>query len=169
MKIDATLASRFARIALGQDVERVGQLLPLPDPALDPEGCGRYVLQIPNDFDEQQYIGRVDFNAAAAHRLFGRGFYSKYYHAPLFDIDTNPNLIFASGNGLGNDAVMRTFAGGWDWVVNSNPIAVTLIAGLTEEQRAEVRRVLHGMLRERSGGSGPAILTAQVNIGVGTK
>ena len=98
---------------------KVMNLLPLPDPALDPDGCGRYVAAIPNDSDEQQYIGRVDINATADHRLFGRGFYSKYYHAPLFDIDTNPNLIFASGNGLGNDAVMRTAAGGWDWVVSS--------------------------------------------------
>lgn len=97
---------------------KVMNLLPLPDPALDPDGCGRYVAAIPNDSDEQQYIGRVDFNATDDHRLFGRGFYSKYAHAPLFNIDTNPNLIFASGNGLGNDAVMRTFAGGWDWVVN---------------------------------------------------
>lgn len=97
---------------------KVMNLLPLPDPALDPDGCGRYVAAIPNDSDEQQYIGRVDINATASHRLFGRGFYSKYYHAPLFDIDTNPNLIFASGNGLGNDAVMRTFAGGWDWVMS---------------------------------------------------
>ena len=99
---------------------KVMNLLPLPDPALDPDGCGRYVAAIPDDSDEQQYIGRIDYNATADHRLFGRGFYSKYAHAPLFDINTNPNLIFASGSGLGNDAVMRTFAGGWDWVVSSN-------------------------------------------------
>ena len=40
-------------------------MLPLPDPALDPDGCGRYVLQIPNDSDEQQYIGRLDYQATA--------------------------------------------------------------------------------------------------------
>lgn len=97
---------------------KVMNLLPLPDPALDPDGCGRYVAAIPNNSDEQQYIGRVDYNATTDHRFFGRGFYSKYDHAPLFDINSNPNLIFASGNGLGNDAVMRTFAGGWDWVMN---------------------------------------------------
>jgi outer membrane receptor protein involved in Fe transport len=99
---------------------KIMNLLPLPDPALDPDGCGRYVAAIPNDSDEQQYIGRVDYNLAGNHRTFGRFFYSKYHHAPLFDIETNPNLIFASGNGLGNDAVMRTFAGGWDWVVSSS-------------------------------------------------
>ena len=30
-------------------------------------------------------------------------------------------------------------------------------------------QVLDGMLRERSGGNGPAVLTAPLNIGVGTK
>ena len=29
--------------------------------------------------------------------------------------------------------------------------------------------VLDGMVRERSGGNGPAVLTAALNIGVGTK
>ena len=32
-----------------------------------------------------------------------------------------------------------------------------------------MRQVLDGMLRERSGGNGPAVLTAPLNIGVGTK
>jgi ubiquinone/menaquinone biosynthesis C-methylase UbiE len=57
----------------------------------------------------------------------------------------------------------------WDWVLNGNPIAGMLTAGLTDEQRNEVRNVLHGMLRERSGGSGPGVLTNPVHIGVGTK
>jgi SAM-dependent methyltransferase len=57
----------------------------------------------------------------------------------------------------------------WDWVVNSNPIAAAMVADLTDEQRADVQQVLHGMLRERSTGSGPAVLTAAVNIGIGTK
>jgi len=57
----------------------------------------------------------------------------------------------------------------WDWVLNGNPIPGMLVAELTEEQRSEVRAVLDGMLRERSGGSGAAILTNPVHIGIGTK
>jgi ubiquinone/menaquinone biosynthesis C-methylase UbiE len=57
----------------------------------------------------------------------------------------------------------------WDWVLNSNPIAGMLVAGLTEEDKADVRTVLDGMLRERSGGHGAAVLTNPVHIGVGTK
>lgn len=57
----------------------------------------------------------------------------------------------------------------WDWVMNGNPIVETVIADLTEDQRAAVPQTLDGMLRERSGGSGPAVLTNPVNIGIGTK
>ena len=101
-------------------------MLPLPDPALDPDGCGRYVLQIPNDSDEQQYIGRVDYQATANKRFFGRVFYTKYLHAPSFD-SANPNLLLMSGNGLGIDARMTTMASGYDWVVSPTLVATTRV------------------------------------------
>jgi ubiquinone/menaquinone biosynthesis C-methylase UbiE len=56
----------------------------------------------------------------------------------------------------------------WNWVVNSNPIGAMLVADLTEEQGAQVRERLDGMLRERSGGGGPAVLTNAIHIGIGT-
>ena len=57
----------------------------------------------------------------------------------------------------------------WNWVLGSNPIAGMIVGDLTDEQQATVRQLLDGMLRERSGGNGPALLTAPLNIGVGTK
>jgi SAM-dependent methyltransferase len=57
----------------------------------------------------------------------------------------------------------------WNWVMGGNPIAGMIVADLSEDQRGTVREVLGGMLRERSGGNGPAVLTAPLNIGVGTK
>jgi SAM-dependent methyltransferase len=57
----------------------------------------------------------------------------------------------------------------WDWVLGSNPIAGMLVGDLTEEQQGTVRQVLDGMLRERSNGNGPAVLTAPLSIGIGTK
>jgi ubiquinone/menaquinone biosynthesis C-methylase UbiE len=57
----------------------------------------------------------------------------------------------------------------WDWVLHGNPIPGMLLADLTEEQQARLREVLDGMLRERSGGNGPAVLTNPVHIGIGTK
>ena len=57
----------------------------------------------------------------------------------------------------------------WDWTIGGNPIPGMLVADLTDRQRADIIRVLDGMVRERSGGNGPAVLTAPLNIGVGTK
>lgn len=57
----------------------------------------------------------------------------------------------------------------WNVVTHSNPIGAMLVADLTEEQRDEVRQVLGGMLRERSEGKGSAILTTELNVGIGTK
>jgi ubiquinone/menaquinone biosynthesis C-methylase UbiE len=79
--------------------------------------------------------------------------------------------------GLKDVRVERTaerpaFASGqqmWDWVVNGNPIPGMLVADLTEDQRARLRQVLDGMLRERATANGRAVLTNAVNIGIGTK
>lgn len=57
----------------------------------------------------------------------------------------------------------------WDWVFYGNPIPGMLVSDLTEEQRATIRQVLDGMLRERSGQNGTTVLTNAVNIGIGTK
>lgn len=55
----------------------------------------------------------------------------------------------------------------WDAITSSNPIPARIVADLTEQQADDVRAVLDGMLRERSGG-GPAILRNEVLIGIGT-
>jgi ubiquinone/menaquinone biosynthesis C-methylase UbiE len=56
----------------------------------------------------------------------------------------------------------------WDWCLGGNPIPGMLVADLTDEQRADIIQVLDGMVREHST-EGPAVLTAPLNIGVGTK
>jgi ubiquinone/menaquinone biosynthesis C-methylase UbiE len=59
----------------------------------------------------------------------------------------------------------------WDWLLNSNPVAGAVVAGLkaSGEQLAAIRQALERLVRERAGGSGRAILTVPVHIGVGTK
>lgn len=59
----------------------------------------------------------------------------------------------------------------WDWLVNSNPIAEMVLGSLnlTDDERGVVQRTLEQMILERSGGSGPAVLTNPIHIGVGTK
>jgi len=79
--------------------------------------------------------------------------------------------------GLQDVRVERTaerpaFASGqemWDWILNGNPIPGMLVADLSEDQRTRLRQVLDGMLRERVGANGRAVLTNAVNIGIGTK
>ena len=79
--------------------------------------------------------------------------------------------------GLRNVRVERTaerpaFGSGqemWDWVVHGNPIPGMLVADLEEERQARLRQVLDGMLRARSDGNGPAILTNAVHVGIGIK
>jgi len=65
-----------------------------------------------------------------------------------------------------------TFGSGqemWDWVLYGNPIPGMLVAELSESQQARLRQVLDGMVCERAGGNGRAVLTNAVNIGVATK
>jgi ubiquinone/menaquinone biosynthesis C-methylase UbiE len=59
----------------------------------------------------------------------------------------------------------------WDWLVNSNPIVAMVLAeaNLTPDRMAAVQQALDRMVRERAGGSGPAVLTNPINIGIGTK
>lgn len=57
----------------------------------------------------------------------------------------------------------------WDWTLGGNPIPSMLVGDLSETQRADVIRVLDGLVRERAGSDGAAVLTAPLNIGVGTK
>ncbi|WP_158846098.1 class I SAM-dependent methyltransferase [Saccharothrix deserti] len=57
----------------------------------------------------------------------------------------------------------------WDWLLGGNPIPSALVADFTDEQRDDIIRVLDGMVRERAAHNGPAVLTAPLNIGVGTK
>ena len=66
------------------------------------------------------------------------------------------------------DMAFHSGAHMWNVVTSSNPIGAGMVADLTERQRVAVQGHLDGMLRQRSGGSGPAVLTNVVNIGIGT-
>jgi SAM-dependent methyltransferase len=57
----------------------------------------------------------------------------------------------------------------WDWVLGGNPIPGMLVADLTDQERADIVAVLDGMIRERADAHGVHVLTAPLNIGVGTK
>ena len=79
--------------------------------------------------------------------------------------------------GLRDIRVIRTaerpvFASGqemWDWVIHGNPIPGAVVGGLTEAQRRTLIQVLDGMIRERAGVSGRAMLQNAVHIGIGSR
>ena len=56
----------------------------------------------------------------------------------------------------------------WQVVTSSNPIGAALVAGLSQEQGAEVRRILDGMLQERVA-SGDAFLHNPVHVATGER
>jgi ubiquinone/menaquinone biosynthesis C-methylase UbiE len=59
----------------------------------------------------------------------------------------------------------------WDWLISSNPVAEIMLAelDLTSDERGAIRDALDPLVRERSEGNGPAVLTSPINIGIGTK
>jgi ubiquinone/menaquinone biosynthesis C-methylase UbiE len=57
----------------------------------------------------------------------------------------------------------------WDWLTNSNPVGVALVADLTPKQKVIVMEALDRQIRERAAGSGKAALTNPINIGTATK
>ncbi|MDQ2945232.1 MAG: carboxypeptidase-like regulatory domain-containing protein, partial [Acidobacteriota bacterium] len=47
--------------------------------------CGRVQYGIPNNGDEDQVIGRVDYYLTEKHSIFGRYFYSDFHNDPVFN------------------------------------------------------------------------------------
>lgn len=64
----------------------------------------------------------------------------------------------------------KTFASAdhfWDVITTGHPIVVQLTRDLTNDQRADVKQVIEGMFRERSGGAPNAVIHTEMNIGIG--
>lgn len=59
----------------------------------------------------------------------------------------------------------------WEWVIWSNPIAQAVLEelSLTDGDGTLVQQTLETLVRRRSGGNGPALLSNPINIGIGTK
>lgn len=75
----------------------------------------------------------------------------------VIDADQKEKLEFTSGQDL------------WNWCLGSNPIPGMLVSGLSENQKKKIRKKLDEMIAERAGNRKTAILTADINIGIGTK
>lgn len=99
-------------------------MVPLPDPEYDPNGCGRYLLRLPNDSTDQQYIGRVDYQMTNNRRLFVREFFAHNMHPAAWNKE-RPNLLETTGVGRGTRAYQQTVSSGFDMVISPTFFAST--------------------------------------------
>ena len=104
--------SRFDPVAM-----KIVALLPV---STDP--CGRYRYAQPNDSDEIQGVGRVDYNMSTKQRVFGRYYVANYDRKAGYD---GKNVLLATGNGLGLDNRVQTLALGHDWIFTSSFVGAT--------------------------------------------
>ena len=99
-------------------------MVPTADPAYDKDGCGRYLLALPNDSTDQQYISRVDYQLSSNKRIFVRDFFTHNLHPAAWDA-SQPNLLETTGVGRGTRAYQHTISSGLDYVVSQNLFAST--------------------------------------------
>ncbi len=57
----------------------------------------------------------------------------------------------------------------WDWCLGGNPIPGMLVADLSEDEKRAMRARLGELIEARANGNGVAVLSAPLNIGMGTK
>ena len=103
---------------------QIMSMVPTADPALDPDGCGRYPFALPNDSMDQQYVSRVDYQLSTNKRIFVRDFFAHNVHPPAWNVDT-PNLLETTGNGRGTRAYQHTISSGLDYVISPTLFAST--------------------------------------------
>jgi hypothetical protein len=85
----------------------------LPDPGGDP--CGEITYGIPNDSDEHQMLGRVDFQLNANQSVFGRYFVQKFLKDP--------------GYAGGDDNILKSSSQGSDATLHAVNVGTTSIFG----------------------------------------
>ena len=95
---------------------KIMAMVPVADPANDPDGCGRYLYARPNDQLDQQFVARADYQLSANKRVFFRDFVATNDHPALWD-PAKPNLLDQGGNGRGLNGLQHTISSGFDWVV----------------------------------------------------
>ena len=105
---------------------KVASMVPRPDPAIDQDGCGRYVYVNDASSTDQQYVSRIDYQMTGNKRLFFRDFLAFFDDPPAFDKE-RPNLLDAS-EGNGNNALAHTIATGLDYVISDRMFSSTRVS-----------------------------------------
>lgn len=113
---------------------RITSLLPV---ATDP--CGRTTYGVADNNDEQQIVGRLDWQASQAQRIFGRYYVANYDRSPGYD---GTSLLQATGTGLGLDNRVQTLSVGDDYLLSQNLVSATRFA----YARSRIHRIQGGDL-----------------------
>jgi hypothetical protein len=114
------VGNRVSPTAFNPISMRIVGLLPT---ATDP--CGRTTYGVADNNDEQQIVGRLDWQATQSQRFFGRYYVANFDRAPGFD---GQNLLLASGSGLGLDNRVQTLSVGDDYLLSQNLVSATRFA-----------------------------------------
>ncbi len=114
------VGNRVSPTAFNPISMRIVGLLPT---ATDP--CGRALYGVADNNDEQQIVGRLDWQATQSQRFFGRYYVANFDRAPGFD---GQNLLLASGSGLGLDNRVQTLSVGDDYLLSQNLVSATRFA-----------------------------------------
>jgi hypothetical protein len=103
---------------------QIVSMLPVADPANDPDGCGRYLHVSPRDNSDQQYVTRVDYQLSQNQRVFFRDFIALSLLPGNWN-SARPSLLDQLDNGRGLDTSQHTVAAGYDYVLSSNLFSTT--------------------------------------------
>jgi hypothetical protein len=104
---------------------KIMSMVPVADPARDPDGCGTHVTARPNDQLDKQFVGRADYQITQNKRVFVRDFVATNFHPALWD-PANPDLTDTQGNtGRGLRGLQHTISTGLDYVVSPNLFSST--------------------------------------------
>lgn len=114
------VGNRVSPTAFNPISMRIVGLLPT---ATDP--CGRTTYGVADNNDEQQIVGRLDWQATQSQRFFGRYYVANFDRAAGFD---GENLLLASGSGLGLDNRVQTLSVGDDYLLSQNLVSATRFA-----------------------------------------
>jgi hypothetical protein len=103
---------------------KIMSMVPVADPANDPDGCGRYLYARPDDQLDRQFVTRADYQLSTNKRVFVRDFVATNDHPALWD-PSRPNLLDQGGDGRGLRGLQHTISSGFDWVLSPALVSTT--------------------------------------------
>jgi len=100
--------------------------------------CGRVQYGLPSQTDENQFVGKVDYQFNSKHSFFGRYLASKVLTPPPFQLESAQQDVLVTRQG-GRDNLAQMVTGGWNNVISSSTLnAVRFAFNRTSIHRTSV-------------------------------